>query len=338
MNHLFISSPPTTMAGTRAFLLFFLLLLSADPFSDRGGVVHCTIFTFVNRCDYTVWPGVLSNSGSPPLGTTGFELPPGSSLPFQAPTGWSGRFWGRTHCSFDASGRGSCATGECGSGQVACEGAGAAPPATLAEFTLAGASGMDFYDVSLVDGYNLPVVVEAIGGAGGCSPTGCAVDLEARCPAELRSGDSEGCRSACEAFGSPEYCCSGNFANPSTCQPSVYSEMFKSACPRAYSYAYDDATSTFTCSGADYFITFCPSSSDSQKSIQDPAASTATITQPRTMGAGDVMLQNDAWLASLATGSAAPAWDGALIDLSAAVLVVGAAACVLILSSFTLAI
>ncbi|KAL2499336.1 Pathogenesis-related thaumatin superfamily protein [Abeliophyllum distichum] len=38
------------------------------------------------------------------------------------------------------------------------------------------------------------------------------------------------------------------------------------ACPRAYSYAYDDKTSTFTCVGADYLITFCPSPNSSQKS------------------------------------------------------------------------
>ncbi|EMS65924.1 hypothetical protein TRIUR3_18424 [Triticum urartu] len=35
--------------------------------------------------------------------------------------------------------------------------------------------------------------------------------------------------------------------------------VFKAACPAAYSYAYDDASSTFTCSGAaTYHITFCP--------------------------------------------------------------------------------
>ena len=38
------------------------------------------------------------------------------------------------------------------------------------------------------------------------------------------------------------------------------SEVFKSACPRSYSYAYDDATSTFTCTAGDYSITFCPRS------------------------------------------------------------------------------
>lgn len=92
-----------------------------------------------------------------------------------------------------------------------------------------------------------------------CAPTGCSVDLSQRCPAELRTSDGSACKSACDAFQSPEYCCSGAYNSPVTCRPSVYSEMFKAACPRSYSYAYDDATSTFTCSKADYTITFCPS-------------------------------------------------------------------------------
>lgn len=216
-------------------------------------------FTFVNRCDYTVWPGILANAGSPPLQSTGFELPKDTSRTFQASTGWSGRFWARTGCTFDGSGSGSCLTGDCGSGQVECNGAGAAPPATLAEFTL-GTGGQDFYDVSLVDGYNLPMIVEGTGGSGLCATTGCTSDLNQQCPAELRASEGSACKSACEAFGSPEYCCSGAYGSPATCRPSIYSEMFKAACPRSYSYAYDDATSTFTCTGADYTVTFCPSS------------------------------------------------------------------------------
>lgn len=217
------------------------------------------MFTFINKCDYSVWPGILANAGSSPLDSTGFELPTGTSRSFQAPTGWSGRFWGRTGCKFDESGSGSCVTGDCGSDQVECNGAGASPPATLAEFTL-GTGGQDFYDVSLVDGYNLPMIVEGSGGSGQCASTGCSSDLNEQCPSELRVGNGDACKSACGAFGSPEYCCSGAYASPSSCRPSVYSEMFKTACPRSYSYAYDDATSTFTCTGADYTITFCPSS------------------------------------------------------------------------------
>ncbi|KAH6768625.1 Pathogenesis-related thaumatin superfamily protein [Perilla frutescens var. frutescens] len=232
-------------------------------------------FTFVNKCEYTVWPGILANAGSPRLDSTGFQLPQGSSRSFVAPAGWSGRFWGRTGCTFSDSGTGSCQTGDCGSGETECNGSGAAPPATLAEFTL-GTGALDFYDVSLVDGYNLPMIVEASGGSGMCASTGCVTDLNRVCPSELRVGGGEACKSACEAFGSPEYCCSGAFNSPAACRPSVYSQMFKSACPRSYSYAYDDPTSTFTCSDADYTVTFCPSM-PSQKSSKEP---TTTTTAP----------------------------------------------------------
>lgn len=103
--------------------------------------------------------------------------------------------------------------------------------------------------------------------AGNCTATGCAGDLNTACPAELKLSGGTGtvaCKSACEAFGDPQYCCSGAYATPDTCRQSEYSAFFKSVCPRAYSYAYDDGTSTFTCAGADYLVTFCPSPSTRQ--------------------------------------------------------------------------
>lgn len=119
--------------------------------------------------------------------------------------------------------------------------------------------------MSLVDGYNLPMLIVAKGGdRGGCAATGCLIELNGACPKDLRvargngSSESVACRSACEAFGDPRYCCSEAYATPDTCGPSVYSLFFKEACPRAYSYAYDDKTSTYTCHSADYLIIFCP--------------------------------------------------------------------------------
>lgn len=222
-------------------------------------------FTFTNNCAYTVWPGVLSGAGTAPLETTGFALQSGETRKLSAPSNWSGRFWGRTGCGEDpATGKFTCSTADCGSGNVECSGCGASPPVTLAELTLSGAGGLDFYDVSLVDGYNLPMSLEPEGGgaAGNCTATGCAVDLNAACPVELRvaaAGEGVACRSACEAFYQPEYCCSGEYGSPATCRPSQYSEFFKHNCPRAISYAYDNGTCTFTCAGADYIVTFCPS-------------------------------------------------------------------------------
>lgn len=263
-------------------------------------------FTFVNKCDFTVWPGILSGAGSPKLESTGFTLTKGSSRTFQAPTGWSGRFWGRTDCNFDDSGSGSCATGDCSSGTLECNGATSTPPTTLAEITL-GSGSQDFYDVSLVDGYNLPIILEGSGGSGTCGSTGCITDLNRRCPAELRTDGGGGCKSACEAFGTPEYCCVGAYSTALTCKPSQYSQIFKSACPKSYSYAYDDATSTFTCTGADYTITFCPSSSSS-KSSRDSSPETAGTTidgsgsEPGSESALEQAELATSWLANLATG------------------------------------
>ncbi|XP_062201380.1 thaumatin-like protein 1b [Phragmites australis] len=268
----------------QAFAVLVLLLQQL-----RGA--QSATFTIANSCGYTVWPGLLSSAGSAPLPTTGFALPPGASRAVAAPAGWSGRLWGRTLCAADATGRFACATGDCGSGDVQCSGGGAAPPATLAEFTLDGSGGLDFFDASLVDGYNLPMVVTPLsttgnasggGSSGKCAATGCAAELNGACPADLRvvatAAEGDGpvaCRSACDAFGDAQYCCSGAYGSPSACRPSVYSEFFKSACPRAYSYAYDDATSTFTCAAGatDYAVTFCPAASTSVKSTgENPQA------------------------------------------------------------------
>ena len=229
--------------------------------------VDSASFMIVNKCRHTIWPGFLSGANRPPLPTTGFVLESGKSRTVSIPTSWSGRMWGRTHCAVDDSGKFSCATADCGSGKVECDGGNAEPPATLAEFTLNGDQGLDFYDVSLVDGYNLPMLVVARDGTGGCSATGCLINLNGACPSELRvaaparngsRGASVACKSACEAFRDPMYCCSDSYSTPDTCPPSVYSQFFKHACPRSYSYAYDDKTSTFTCASANYAIIFCP--------------------------------------------------------------------------------
>ncbi|KAI5655967.1 hypothetical protein M9H77_24760 [Catharanthus roseus] len=250
----------------------FLALLFTFTNYFISGIYGSATFNFVNRCSYTVWPGILSGAGSPPLSTTGFSLQQGESRTIQAPSSWGGRFWGRTHCTEDSTGKFTCLTGDCGSGKLECAGGNAAPPATLAEFKLDGDGGLDFYDVSLVDGYNLPMLVVPQGGSGAnCTTTGCVVDLNGGCPSALKvttsnGGESIACKSACSAFNQDEYCCSGAYSTPDKCKPSSYSQVFKNACPRAYSYAYDDLTSTFTCAGADYIITFCPSPNTSQKS------------------------------------------------------------------------
>lgn len=229
--------------------IFLLLFFSAAAPSESTRV-----FTIVNDCQSTLWPGVTPGDN---FNGGGFPLRPGQSVVFNAPAGWSGRIWARTGCDFDSAGNGSCETGACGS-TLKC-GASGDPPATLAEFTLAS---LDFYDVSLVDGFNVPVLVRPVGGTGNCGQAGCTGDLREDCPPELAmkvAGKTVACRSACNVFNTDEYCCRGQFGNSVTCLPTYYSKKFKSACPTAYSYAYDDPSSIFTCSNADYTVTFCSS-------------------------------------------------------------------------------
>ncbi|KAL1222947.1 Pathogenesis-related thaumatin-like protein 3.5 [Cardamine amara subsp. amara] len=100
------------------------------------------------------------------------------------------------------------------------------------------------------------------------SPTyrssGCMVDLNKTCPNDLKKfsgGGLNACSSACQESASQENCCNRYFDSKQTCKPSQYVQNFERACPFAYSYAFGDNNSTFTCSNTtDYVITFCPSS------------------------------------------------------------------------------
>ncbi|XP_056162930.1 pathogenesis-related thaumatin-like protein 3.5 isoform X1 [Syzygium oleosum] len=244
------------------FLVFFGFFFSCSN--------SCT-FTVTNNCPHTIWPGTLAGAGTPQLPTTGFRLDSGQSIQIPSVPGWSGRIWARTGCTFDESGAGTCQTGDC-AGRLQCGGSAAAPPASLFEITLGLGNDKDFYDVSIVDGYNLPLVAVPQGVYGSCNATGCVSDINMGCPKELQVVGGEGgdggvvaCKSACGAFGLDEYCCSGEFANPTTCRPSFYSTIFKRACPRAYSYAFDDGTSTFTCKAYTYAIIFCPNSNGAKR-------------------------------------------------------------------------
>ncbi|KAH7445326.1 hypothetical protein KP509_01G002400 [Ceratopteris richardii] len=232
-----------------------------------------------NSCGYDIWPAILTGVGNAPTATieempSGFMLTSGHSMTIHLPQDWSGRFWGRTGCDFSSDGEGECETGDCGR-RLNCTGVGATPPATLVEFSIHGQrSQRDFYDVSLVDGFNLPVSVAPTGGSSvskanqsSCVEAICAADLNKVCPSILQmivKGRVVGCKSACLALKSDMYCCAGAYSNPNTCNATSYSKAFKSRCPTAYTYAYDDATSLFTCASASaYTITFCPPSSSS---------------------------------------------------------------------------
>ncbi|XP_071931205.1 pathogenesis-related thaumatin-like protein 3.5 isoform X2 [Coffea arabica] len=233
-------------------------------------LAESTNLTIINGCNETIWPGITPNDNSAPdtnISGGGFQLKPDQSVVFSAPPGWNGRIWGRTGCDFDKEGSGKCETGDCGS-TLKCKTPGQ-PPASIAQFAFGN---LDYYDVSLVDGFNLPITVKPISGKGNCSTAGCDSDLRPHCPPELAvnsSGKSIACNSACNVFNTDEYCCRGAFSTPLTCMPTNYSRTFKTACPAAYSYAYDDPSSIITCSATDYVVTFCSSRNQTRCTYHD---------------------------------------------------------------------
>ena len=100
-----------------------------------------------------------------------------------------------------------------------------------------------------------------VGGGSGysCTTASCTANLNLRCPDDLKfwdGGKVVACKSSSLAFNTDEYCCSGVFNDPNVCRSGPSAEYFKRNCPRAYSYAYNDGTSLFTCQNTDYNIIF----------------------------------------------------------------------------------
>lgn len=232
---------------------------------------------FVNNCSDEIHVGALGNAGKTPPLNGGWLMMPGARRVVNVPLGWAGRFWGRTHCNTTRNGNstqdgnlqfGRCATGDCGG--LECAGRGGEPPATLVEMTLDDPnSGRDFYDISLVDGYNIGISITPSTAASqtnpqDCGAPSCVADINSICPQELQvrfQGQVVACKSACTAFNTDQYCCRGAYGTPENCDTNQWrinsAQLFKNACPTAYSHAFDDPTSTFT----------CPSMSDNYRTI-----------------------------------------------------------------------
>lgn len=256
---------PGSTHQSRCFLVLAIFVILFN-------VIQAHEVRITNACNQNILVGILNNPGKSLPEGGGFALNRGQTRTLRLPTAWAGRFWGRTGC--DSGGR-NCETGTCGGSGVQCQGTGGAPPVSLAEITFdSNTDGIDFYDISLVDGFNLRMSMTPIPGTFrfrsnnqfDCKSAGCNSDLNRSCPPELqqrgRSGGVVACKSACLAFNTDRYCCRNAFNSPQACPPFRYSRIFKAACPRAYSYAYDDATSTFTCKGnsrgaSGYIIKFC---------------------------------------------------------------------------------
>jgi len=266
-----------------------------------------------NHSTQTLWIGTYGQNYTPAKG--GFSLGPGKSQTMTVPSNWiSGRIWARTGCiGTEQSNQLTCESGDC-NGKFYCAVTGT-PPASLAEFTLS-ATGSDYYDISLVDGYNLPVSIVPVQGTYqpvnnpslgkfNCGAPKCGNFNMNKCPPELQMRGQYGtyCASICTAVNNPTkvmnpsyitqfnkalVCCSCDCGpncgceNPQCkygCSPldkdpthkggrcyledwpmasdgQSYGGVFKNQCPDAYSWQFDDVSSTYQCTYGDYEVIF----------------------------------------------------------------------------------
>ncbi|KAI8391281.1 thaumatin [Radiomyces spectabilis] len=202
----------------------------------------------LNKCGKTLTVGVLTNGASKP--EQSFDLTPHASQTISKQDTWGGRIWGRYQCS--------------GAKSAKCTNPpGADNPASLAEFFFKGAYGKDFYDISFVDGYNLPMKIEPIDPSHtkGYTCGAPACNKMPDCPPEYAIKDATGnvvsCQSSCSKTGAAEHCCTGQYDHPEICKPDHRSNTVKDTCPDAYSFAYDDQKSTYQCTTQKYVVTFC---------------------------------------------------------------------------------
>ncbi|CAN4127421.1 unnamed protein product [Withania somnifera] len=198
------------------FIFLFLLVVAQLLLFTHS---EAATFNIRNNCPYTVW------AASVPVGG-GRQLNAGQTWTINVPAGTKqARIWARTGCNFDGSGRGRCQA------EIATVSSVANLLANLqtlwAEYAPNQFNNLDFFDISLVDGFNVPLEF---------GPT------------------SNGCTRGISVFKTDQYCC-----NCGNCGPTRYSKYFKNKCPDAYSYPKDDQTSTFTCpGGTNYRVVFCP--------------------------------------------------------------------------------
>jgi hypothetical protein len=202
-----------------------------------------------NHCTETVWNFALPKTTFP--NSVPLKADSGQAFVVGWPDKWSGRIWGRTQCTGADTSLKCAQTGN----------------DTLAEFTLTAGMASDWYDISLVDGFTLPVAIlqldaawtpsssyvpgGPLGADGLCGSPVCAADLLPNCPASQQRKDAAGAVVTCV-----------NGQNPGAIQ-----QYFKAGCPTSYSWPFDDPQSLFRCADAaqnngtgakDYKVIYCP--------------------------------------------------------------------------------
>lgn len=154
---------------------------------NRGGPITGGRLAVLNNCPFTTWLATAPNTNIASLPDGIVQLNSGQSYSYNSiPSGgWAGRFWPKIGC--DGAGN-NCVFGQ---SSAPCPAGGCQPPAdTKIEFNFAaqGSGQQSWYDISLVDGYSLPIKIVPRGvNQGACIPTTCAVSLSS-CPSNEIDG------------------------------------------------------------------------------------------------------------------------------------------------------
>jgi len=157
-------------------LVFALFFAPAIVLASQSGVCSTGERQVIieNNCNYNIWVGGWwSQIGTDSEGGTGYLLPPGRNNYTCIPEPFNGRFWARTGCNFESDGlcannapcceSGNCITADNKFGLLC--GKPGVPPVTIAEFNMLSwgvPPYQDYYDVSQVDGANVPMQIVPI--------------------------------------------------------------------------------------------------------------------------------------------------------------------------------
>jgi hypothetical protein len=203
-----------------------------------------------NHCTYTIWNFAQPAATFP--NSVPLKIDPGQAFAVGWSDNFSGRVWGRSECT------GTGANLKCAQTRAD----------SLAEWTLTRGMNSDWYDVSLVDGFTIPMGIiqmdapftlsdayvpgGKLGQDGICGSPICAADLNANCPAGQQQKD---------AMGKVVGCVNGMKG------PSAATMYFKAGCPTSYTWDFDDPQSLFRCPDAaqnagkgakNYKLIYCP--------------------------------------------------------------------------------
>jgi hypothetical protein len=216
----------------RALLALFGLALAAVVTAPAAHAVTDHTVTLVNQSGQTLWIGTTVNADGSVNLTNLPALADGQSatetIPEDAAPGhWRGKFFARQDCSGDSGSTFHCLVGDCGADAGSCS--TGEQPASLAEFNFDTADTLaPWYDVSYVNGFSLPITIDADNaepppGSTSCQEEGCPDDLLPYCPAaDLTTGPD----------GGPLLC-----VNPSRDSQSDYSDALDAHCPYAYTWS-----------------------------------------------------------------------------------------------------